>query len=94
MPAGRGPPTYLDGNDRYLPGRQFLGAEDAFDAHFDFMMRTMDINGADDPTLGILLWPLIAQAEHEGRRTADAGTEFRRWGRHRGALEHGERRTV
>ncbi|SDA54075.1 hypothetical protein [Mesorhizobium qingshengii] len=30
------------------------GAVDAFHAHFDFMMRTIDINGADDPNLRIL----------------------------------------
>ncbi|TPM25377.1 hypothetical protein [Mesorhizobium sp. B2-3-4] len=30
------------------------GAADAFHAHFDFMMRTIEINGADDPNLAIL----------------------------------------
>ena len=30
------------------------GAVEAFHAHFDFMLRTMDIKGADDPNLGIL----------------------------------------
>lgn len=27
------------------------GAVDAFHAHFDFMMQTIEINGADDPNL-------------------------------------------
>jgi hypothetical protein len=30
------------------------GATDAFHAHFDFMMQTIEINGADDPNLKIL----------------------------------------
>ncbi|TPK82289.1 hypothetical protein [Mesorhizobium sp. B2-4-17] len=30
------------------------GAADAFHAHFDFMMQTIEINGADDPNLRIL----------------------------------------
>jgi len=30
------------------------GAVDAFHAHFDFMMQTIEINGADDPNLRIL----------------------------------------
>ncbi|MBZ9797122.1 hypothetical protein [Mesorhizobium sp. ES1-4] len=30
------------------------GAADAFHAHFDFMMQSIDINGASDPNLGIL----------------------------------------
>ncbi|TPK60994.1 hypothetical protein FJ546_18235 [Mesorhizobium sp. B2-4-19] len=30
------------------------GAADAFHAHFDFMMQTIEINGADDPNLGTL----------------------------------------
>ncbi|KQU92310.1 hypothetical protein ASD12_05145 [Mesorhizobium sp. Root102] len=30
------------------------GAVDAFHAHFDFMMQTIEINGADDPGLKIL----------------------------------------
>ncbi|MGX5825906.1 hypothetical protein [Mesorhizobium sp. 43Arga] len=30
------------------------GAADAFHAHFDFMMQTVEINGADDPNLRIL----------------------------------------
>ena len=30
------------------------GAADAFHAHFDFMMQTIEINGADDPNLKIL----------------------------------------
>ncbi|MEI9430090.1 hypothetical protein [Mesorhizobium sp. Cs1299R1N3] len=30
------------------------GAADAFHVHFDFMMQTIDINGAGDPNLRIL----------------------------------------
>ena len=30
------------------------GAVDAFHAHFDFMMQTIEINGTDDPSLKIL----------------------------------------
>lgn len=30
------------------------GAADAFHAHFDFMMQSIEINGADDPNLGTL----------------------------------------
>ena len=30
------------------------GATDAFHVHFDFMMQTIEINGADDPNLRIL----------------------------------------
>ena len=30
------------------------GAADAFHAHFDFMMQTIEINGADDPNLRTL----------------------------------------
>ncbi|RVD66578.1 MAG: hypothetical protein EOQ39_23145 [Mesorhizobium sp.] len=30
------------------------GTVDAFHAHFDFMMQTIEINGADDPGLGPL----------------------------------------
>ncbi|CAN7254974.1 hypothetical protein [Mesorhizobium sp. LjRoot246] len=30
------------------------GAVDAFHAHFDFMMQTIEINGADDPNLRLL----------------------------------------
>lgn len=30
------------------------GAVDAFHAHFDFMMQTIEINGADDPNLRVL----------------------------------------
>lgn len=30
------------------------GAADAFHIHFDFMMQTIEINGADDPNLRLL----------------------------------------
>ena len=30
------------------------GAVDAFHAHFDFMMQTIEINGTDDPNLRVL----------------------------------------